>query len=127
MYRHLDPFLLKEEFAPSDKNLLVKKQQAALNLLAPHTRVLQFLTSHFNASRLGSPHIQRIFQRFMTVTLQGLKHTTVHPLSRELHFQLILFGLNIFRFCTGLDLITRWRLKDLVLSAGLAWFRRPPR
>ena len=125
--RHLDPFYLKQEFAPSDKSVLQMQQQAAHNVIAPHLRILQFLTSHFNATRLGSVHTQRIFHRLIMVTLQGLKSTSGHPLVREMHFQVILFGLNILKYCTGLDQASQWVLKDTILSAALSWFRHQPR
>ncbi|KAL9127379.1 MAG: hypothetical protein Q9217_003735 [Psora testacea] len=125
--RHLDPFYIKEEFAPSAKSDLMKKQQAANNLIAPHLRILQFLASHFTASRLGSPHSQSIFHRLATMTLDGLKRCTGHPLAREFYFQVLVFSLNAFRYCTSRDQAARWRLKDSILSAGLAWFAYPPR
>ncbi|KAG8525397.1 uncharacterized protein KY384_009041 [Bacidia gigantensis] len=68
---HLDPFYLKEEFAPSEKATLARKQQAAHDLIAPHLRILQFLTSHFASSRLGSPQSQQVFQRLAIVTLES--------------------------------------------------------
>ncbi|KAL8906073.1 MAG: hypothetical protein Q9207_002257 [Kuettlingeria erythrocarpa] len=125
--RHLDPFYLKEEFAPSDKESHTKRQQAALNLIAPHLRILQFLTSHFNATRLGSPHTQRIFQRMISISLGVLKESAGHPLAREMHFQLVLFGLHVLRFSNGLDRVAQWRLKDTILGAGLRWFSHQPR
>ena len=124
---HLDPFYIREEFAPSDKESLLKRQQAAHNLIAPHLRILQFLSSHFNATRLGSIHVQRIFHRLISVSLQGLRHSTNHPLAREMHFQIVLFGLNILRYSTSLGSTAQWRLKDEILSAALAWFSHPPR
>ena len=105
----------------------MKQQQAAHNLIAPHLRILQFLTSHFNASRLGSPHTQRIFYRLIHVTLNGLKLCAGHPLAREFYFQVVLFGLDIFRYSTGIEQKARWRLKDSILSAGLAWFSHQAR
>ena len=105
----------------------MKRQQAAHNLIGPHLRIIQFLTSHFTASRLGSPHAQRIFHKLIRTTLNGLKHCAGHPLAREFYFQVVLFGLNVFRYCTGLDQGARWRLKDAILSAGLAWFTHQPR
>ena len=105
----------------------MKKQQAALSLIAPHLRLLQFLTSHFNASRLGSPHSQAVFHRLIMVTLEGLKHSAGHPLAREVHFQIVLFGLQILRYCTGLNQAEMWRLKDATLSAGLSWFNHQQR
>lgn len=122
-----DPFYVKEEFAPSEKTLLMKKQQAALNLIAPHLRLLQFLASHFNASRLNNPHSQKIFHKLILVTLEGLKQSAGHPLAREFHFQVILLGLNFLRHSTGLDQAARWRLKDTILSAALFWFSIAPR
>lgn len=127
MGRHLDPFYLKEDFAPSDKASLMKTQQAAHNLIAPHLRILHFFASHFNATRLGSPHTQKIFQRMITVSLDALKESTGHPLTRELHFQLVLFGLQILRYSNGLDQISQWRMKDKILSAALRWFSHQPR
>jgi len=125
--QHLDPFYVKEEFAPSEKTELMRKQQAAHNLIAPHLRLLQFLSSHFNASRLGNPHSQRVFHKLIVTTLKGLKHSTAHPLAREFCFQAVLFGLNILRHCAGLDQTARWNLKDTLLSAALSWFRYTPR
>ena len=125
--QHLDPFFIKEEFAPSEKTVLVKKQQAAHNLIAPHLRILQFLSSHFNAGRLGSPNSQRIFLKLIFATLEGLKSSAGHPLAREFHFQAILFGLNILRHGSSIDSAARWTLKDTILSAALSWFSHPPR
>ena len=118
---------MKEEYAATDKDALSKKQTAASNLIAPHLSLLQFLMSHFAASRLGSPHTQRIYHRLIMLTLEKLRVTGSHPLAREFHFQVVLFGLNVFRYCTGIDQECRWLLKDAILSAGLAWFQNPPR
>lgn len=125
--RHPDPFFIKEEFAPSDREALLKRQQAAHNLLAPHSRLVQFLGSHFNATRLGSPHTQKIFLRMMRTTLQALKHSTGHPLARELRYQIVLFGLKALEHSTAVNATTQWRLKDQLLSAGLSWFAFAPR
>lgn len=124
--RHPDPFYIKEEFAPSDKAVLSKKQQTAHNLLTPHTRLLQFLGSHFNATRLGSPHTEKAFLRLLDVTLDGLKHATGHPLAREIRFQVVLFGLKVLRHSTALNNAARCLLKDRILSAALSWFSFAP-
>jgi phosphatidylinositol 4-kinase len=125
--RHPDPFYVKEEFAPSDRDALFKKQQIAHNLLAPHSRLLQFLGSHFNATRLGSPHTQRIFLRLLRATLNGLEHSTGHPLAREIRFQAVLFGLKVLKYSTGLPAAGSWRLKNQILTAALSWFSFAPR
>jgi phosphatidylinositol 4-kinase A len=126
-YRQPDPFYVKQEFAPSDKEALLKRQQVAHNLIAPHLRILQFLGSHYNATRLGNPHIQKIFHRLVRITLEGLKHTTGHPLAREVRFQVVLFCLKVLTYSTGLDAAASWRLKDQILTGALTWFSFPPR
>lgn len=126
-FRHLDPFYVKAEFAPSDKAMLAKRQQAAHNLIAPHMRLLHFLGSHFSATRLGCPHIEKTFVRLLNSTLEGLKHSTGHPLAREIRFQIILFGLNMLRYSTTLSSGERSALKDQTLSAALSWFSFAPR
>ncbi|KAH6709296.1 phosphatidylinositol 4-kinase-like protein [Leptodontidium sp. MPI-SDFR-AT-0119] len=125
-FLHLDPFYIKEEFAPSDRPTLLKKQQIAHNLLAPHMRLLQFLGSHFNATRLGSPHTEKVFLRLLDVTLDGLKHATGHPLAREIRFQIILFALKVLRHSIALGFSERCLLKDRILSAALTWFTFAP-
>lgn len=124
---HNDPFYIKAEFAPSDRAALSKREQAARNLLSPHMRLLQFLGSHFNATRLGSPHVEKAFLRLLNITLEGLMHSTGHPLSREIRFQIVLFGLKVLRYSTALDATTGYNLKDQILSAALSWFCFAPR
>jgi phosphatidylinositol 4-kinase len=90
-------------------------------------RLLQFLGSHFNATRLGSPQTEKAFLRLLTITLEGLKHSTGHPLAREIRFQVVLFGLKVLRHSTAIDYPSRYRMKDQILSAALSWFRFAPR
>lgn len=127
--RHSDPFYIKQEFAPSEKDFIMKKQHQAYNILAPHFRLVQFLSSHFNASRLCSPHLERIYVRLMHITLEAIAagKTTNHPLAREVHFHIILLGIRILQYSTSLTDKVRWSLKDKILTAALAWFARTAR
>lgn len=125
-FHNPDPFYVKEEFAPSDRELLLKQAQVAQNTISPHLRLLQFFESHFNAIRLGSPHTQRTLVRMIMRTLRGFQRPRSHPLMREIHFHAVLLGLQILQFSTCLNKNTMWRLKDRILSTGLAWFRNPP-
>lgn len=124
---HLDPFFIKEEFAPSDKEGSLKQQQRAHDLIAPHYRVLQFITSHYTATRLSSPSIEKAYYRLLRVTFRGLRETASHPLAREVHFHIVLLGLRFLRYHTSISTTAQWRLKDDLLSAALAWFANPPR
>lgn len=127
LQRHPDPFYIKEEFAPSDRATILKRQQHANSMLAPHTRLLQFLTSHFNATRLGSRHSEKAFIRLLDVTITHLKNSTGHPLAREIRFQIVFFGLKVLENCVGLEDHSKSLLKDRILSAGLSWFNFAPR
>ncbi|TDZ22058.1 Phosphatidylinositol 4-kinase STT4 [Colletotrichum orbiculare MAFF 240422] len=125
--QHPDPFFLKEEFAPSDLEALGKRKQLVHNILAPHMRLIQFFGSHFNATRLGSPDVQRVFLRLLDVTLDAVRASTPHPMARELRFQIVLFGLKVLHVCTTIGAIAQWRLKEKILSAALSWFKFAPR
>ncbi|KAI9887006.1 MAG: phosphatidylinositol-4- kinase [Watsoniomyces obsoletus] len=124
---HQDPFYEKKEFAPSDKDATARRQRAVTRLIAPHLQLLQFLIDHFNATRLGSVHVQRVYQRLVMNTLAELTHPTGHPLTREVHFHFILFSLVVLKHSSALDAWGQWKLKDAILSAGLSWFSFPPR
>lgn len=124
---YLDPLYSKIELLPTDKALLLKKQQKAQYILAPHFDVLRFLESHFNAIRLGNPQDQRLFGRFVERTTVGLARTSGHPLAREIHFRIILFGLKILKHLDSQGDVTLWKVKDEILSAALSWFKHPPR
>lgn len=124
---HADPFLSRQEFAPSDLEALKKRRQHVHDLLSPHSVLLQFFGSHFNATRLGSPDTQRVFIRMLDLTLDAVRDSTSHPMARELRFQIILFGLRVLRSSTTIGPTAQWRLKEKILSAGLSWFRHSPR
>ncbi len=122
-----DPFFLKQEFAPSDNAALAKRKQLVHNLLAPHSRLLQFLSSHFSATRLGSTDTHHLFLRLLDLTLEAIRDSTPHPMAREIRFQVILFGLKVLNTSTTMSAIAQYRLKGQILSAGLGWFNAPPR
>jgi len=126
-YQHLDPFYVKEEFAPSKWDVITKRQQTIHNLIAPHLRLTLFLSSHFSASRLTSPSIESVYARLTRITTLNMKHTVASPLGREVHFQIVLLALKVLRYSTHLSSSAQWRLKDAILSAALAWFAMPPR
>ncbi|KAF2759256.1 hypothetical protein EJ05DRAFT_339209 [Pseudovirgaria hyperparasitica] len=122
-----DPFFVKHDFAPTDKPALLRRQQQATNLIAPHFRLIQFLSSHFAASRLCSPYIERIYTRLIRVSVDAVGHgqTSSHPLAREVHLHIVLLALRILQYNTSVHDKQRWRLKDKILGAALAWFASP--
>jgi phosphatidylinositol 4-kinase A len=122
-----DPFFLKEEYAPSDNAGVTKTRQRIHDLLAPHTRLLQFFASHYNATRLGNVDTQKIFLRTLNLTLEAIRTSSRHPMAREIHFQIVLFGLRVLRTSTTMSAVAQWSLKDKILSAGLRWFSAPPK
>lgn len=126
-FHHLDPFYVKEEFAPSSWDAIKKREQVTHNLIDPHLRLTHFLSSHFNASRLTSPSVERVYFRLMRITLLAMKQTASQPLAREVHFHIVLLALKVLRYSVRLDPAAHWRLKDAIISAGLQWFTTPPK
>lgn len=126
-FTHPDPFFLKKEYGPSDLEGLQKRRQYLHNVLAPHTRLLNFFGSHYNATRLGSPDTQRVFLRLVDLSLEALKAAIPHPMAREIRLQVILLGLRVLRSSSTLGPIGQWRLKDKILSAALSWFKTAPK
>ncbi|RMZ74051.1 phosphatidylinositol 3 [Pyrenophora seminiperda CCB06] len=124
--RHEDPFFGKQEFAATDKEALSKRQQQIYNLIAPHFRLLQFLSSHFSASRLSKADVERVYVRMMHITLDAMSMGCSQPLARESYFHIILLGLRIARHSTTISATIRWRLSDRILTAALAWFAKAP-
>ncbi|KAI1438011.1 phosphatidylinositol 3 [Xylaria sp. CBS 124048] len=127
IFMHPDPFFMKMEFAPSDNEALAQKRQQVHNLLAPHTQLMQFFGSHFNATRLGSPDTQRIFLRLLDLTLDALKTSISHPMAREIRLKIVLFSLKVLRASQTAGVPAQLRLKDKILSAGLSWFNFTPK
>lgn len=97
------------------------------NMLAPHSRLLQFLASHYNATRLGNTDTQKTFLRLLDVTLDRVTSSTTHPMTREIRFQIVLFGLKALKTSTTMTAVSQMRLKDKILSAALSWFSAAPR
>lgn len=126
-FMHPDPLFLRKEFAPSDNDALMKQRQQIHNLLAPHTHLIQFFDSHFNATRLGSPDTQRVFLRLLDFTLDALRSSISHPMARELRLRIVLFSLKVLRVSDTAGAAAQWRLKDKILSAGLSWFQFTPK
>ncbi|EEQ34490.1 phosphatidylinositol 4-kinase [Microsporum canis CBS 113480] len=118
-FKHKNPFMTKLESLPSDKEAIVRRHRKAQNVISPHLLILQFLESHFNASRLGNLHIQQVFRRLVSETLIAMRDSTAHPLAREIHFHVVLFSLKVLHSCSGQSNVGSWKLKDQILSAGL--------
>jgi phosphatidylinositol 4-kinase A len=95
-------------------------------MLAPHSRVLQFFASHYNATRLGNTDTQKTFLRLLNVTLDRVKASTTHPMAREIRFRIVLFGLKVLKTSTTMAAVSQMRLKDKILSAALSWFSAAP-
>ena len=126
-HHHLDPFYIKEEFAPSNWEHIKRREKAVQDLLAPHLALTHCLSSHFSATRLTSTSIERVYARLMRTTLFQMQKSVNQPLAREVHFHVLLLALSILQYCTDLNATAQWRLKDAILSAGLSWFAVPPR
>lgn len=79
LFSYVDPMYTKIELLPSDKALLLKKQQKAQATLAPHLIALRFFESHFNAVRLNSAQNRRLFSRLIDRRLLGFCKQVATP------------------------------------------------
>lgn len=113
------------EFAPSDHESLQRQQKHVHAIIAPLVCIVDFLTSHYNATRLCTSASNRIFYRFARVTLRAMPRAASHPLARELHFRIVLLCTQILLHATGLSQAAQARLKSHILSVALAWFSQP--
>ncbi|KAJ5232588.1 hypothetical protein N7468_005544, partial [Penicillium chermesinum] len=127
LFKQPDPFQTVIETQPTDKASMLRTQNKAQEIISPHSRILQFFESHFNAIRLGNLQDQQLFYRLISSTVVALTKTQGHPLAREVHFRIVLFGLNILSYFSPRHCAASWKLKDQVLSAALAWFKHPPK
>jgi phosphatidylinositol 4-kinase len=57
----------------------------------------------------------------------ALANTQSHPLAREIHFRIIVFGLKVLQNLSPRHGPATWKLKDQILSAALSWFKHTPR
>ncbi|PNS17735.1 hypothetical protein CAC42_3130 [Sphaceloma murrayae] len=124
---HPDPFFVKQEFAPTDKDAVVRRQQLAGAGIAPLVRIFQYLASQFHASRFTWSSAEKIYIRNIRNTMLALKRPMTQPLARELHFRLFVAGARTLANATILEDEQKWLMKDLILSAGLRWFIPAPR
>jgi len=87
---------------------------------------VQFLSSHFSASRLSNTDVERVYVRLIHITLDAMSGGCSQPLAREAYFHVILLGLHIARHCTTLSTTIKWRFIDRILTGALAWFAEAP-
>ena len=95
--------------------------------LAPHFLLLQFLASHYHATRFSSSAMEKMYIRLFRSTLRNGAGIFDHPLARELQFHIVLLALKVLKLSTSIPEDIQWRIKDDILSFSLDWFKSPPR
>ncbi|KAG5357411.1 Phosphatidylinositol 4-kinase stt4 [Yarrowia sp. C11] len=114
------------EYAPSNKKEIDHDSAVTLRTLEPHHALVRYISSRFNTLVYDSPHVLKQITVFLTTALQGLHHASLHALSRETRFELILLALDVLnvqntRGSKGAD-----RLFRLIIRSALTWFAQPP-
>ncbi|KAK7206285.1 hypothetical protein BZA70DRAFT_256117 [Myxozyma melibiosi] len=123
----LTPVLnLKMEYAPSNKEEIMHDARIAVNSFAPHLYVVEMLASHFQSSKFQSLHLFEIFERSLRIALLNMAHGSYHPLVRQNRFNIILFSLKLLEGYSSLSSQRSTFFKNLVLTAALTWFSKPP-
>ncbi|KAK9458076.1 hypothetical protein V1511DRAFT_465025 [Dipodascopsis uninucleata] len=122
----LDPILnCKMEYSPSSKEEIAHDARIAISNFAPHLYIINMLISHFHSSKFQSGHVFEMFERSVRIALINMKNASMHPLSRETRFSIILFSLQLLDGYNSLSSQRCTFLKNLTLTAALTWFAKP--
>ncbi|KAK9370883.1 hypothetical protein V1509DRAFT_615082 [Lipomyces kononenkoae] len=116
----------KMEYAPSNKEEIMRDARIAGSSFAPHMYIVDMLSSHFQSSKFESRHLFEVFERSLRVALMNMETASSHPLARENRFSIILFALRLLEGYNPLSSQRSTYFKSLVLTAALTWFSTPP-
>lgn len=121
----VSPMMRFMEYSPSDKAQLRKNQKQALFLLNPHTALIQFLSSRFQALRYRSSEMVHLFLRLVQLSFESVDRMSKHPLAREARFALALLGLQLLQ-ASSMEALLESRLRGKIYRATLSWFELTP-
>ncbi|PWN34264.1 uncharacterized protein FA14DRAFT_161716 [Meira miltonrushii] len=122
-YRHA--LLEKTEMTPSDRVATTKEREEASRQFTPHLTLIQLLSSRFEAFRYRDPSMVLALVRLVQRTGSATDQMSRHPLSREVRFSIVLFGLRLLQG-SRLDGLLEYQLRTSLYDMALDWFAIPP-
>ncbi|CAN6609478.1 phosphatidylinositol 4-kinase Stt4p [Trichomonascus vanleenenianus] len=124
-YNLSEPEFGSMEYAPSNKADVDHYTNNATRSFAAHLTLIRFMASVFQATNYESKHLLKMFTRAAVSGLKGLKSASLSPLSRSPRFELLRFALDILDAHSRLSSKICDRLKDLIFTSALSWFKQP--
>lgn len=119
------PLLEKTEMTPSDRLSVTKEREQAARQFGPHLTLLQLLSSRFEAFRYRHPSMVLALVRLIQRSGSAASLMSRHPLSRELRFTLVVFGLRILQ-SSRLDGLLEHSLRTSLYHVAFDWFAVVP-
>lgn len=120
-----DPKFDPMEYLPSNKKIVDKKSKIVSSNFKPHLLLIRFIGSHFNATLFQSSDIWKIFADTIKFALLTLNSASLHPYSRMVRSELILLGIDIYKYYSKLNHSDNYSFFKIILDASLSWFTRP--
>ncbi|PWN24131.1 hypothetical protein BCV69DRAFT_280033 [Microstroma glucosiphilum] len=119
--------LRKTEMSAFDREEIVREREKAKRLFSPHLTLLQLISSRFQAFRYRNPTMVyaliQMLQTSCTAVHEG--RMTTHPLSRQVRFTLLLFGLRVVQ-SSRLDMLVEHQLRRALYDVAFEWFSTIP-
>ncbi|GAA5914470.1 hypothetical protein JCM8208_004460 [Rhodotorula glutinis] len=119
------PLNQETQYTPTDKDELTRTYLMANRLYSPMIALLEFLSSRFQAFRYRSAELVHASLLFFVRLVAAHRSWSRHPLSRELRFRLISFGLALIQ-ATSLETAAEHNLRAHLYDAALGWFAMRP-
>lgn len=115
------PFLQKTEMSAFDRNLITAELHTAKQLFQPHLILMRLISSRYQAFQSRDPAMALTMARLLDNTTRGEGLMSTHPLSREVRFLIVHFGLRVLQGGT-LDVFLEYQLRRGLYRIAFGWF-----
>lgn len=117
----VNPLNQSIRFNPTDRDEMHHHLNSIKRTLKPHSILLDFLSSRFQAARYRNRSLVMATMRFLRKSFENISHWSKHPLSRELRIRMLIFGFSI---CQGsrMEENVEHLLRDVCYHASFDWF-----
>ncbi|PLW12578.1 hypothetical protein PCASD_16853 [Puccinia coronata f. sp. avenae] len=117
----VNPLNQSIQFNATDRDEIHHHLNSIKRMLNPHSILLDFLSSRFQAARYKNRNLVMATMRFLRKSFENISDWCKHPLSRELRIRLLIFGFSI---CQGsrMEENVEHLLRDLSYHAAFDWF-----
>ncbi|KAK4703422.1 phosphatidylinositol 4-kinase A, partial [Phenoliferia sp. Uapishka_3] len=116
-----DPLDQETQYTPTDKGAMTKEYATAMRLLLPHSVLLLFLSSRFQAFRYRDKDMVTTCMWVIMRSTKACQSWSTHQLAREIRMRLLCFGFCVLqgsRLETAVESLFRAHLYD----AAFSWF-----